>query len=145
MRVVDATLVKRATEDNLVQVQDDVPIGKKYEVDLDTVIDVEQRNIERNVNHTKQMVLVMDGDRGWQPFYTELLRAEGVLVCVLCGRWWEPGIKNKCECGGFATWGEARGADPMSWHRTKGAEVGFKLGTAEPDSWAPNQPPKEDT
>ena len=35
-------------------------------------------------------------------------------VCVLCGEPWE-GIKNRCECGGFCTWGPAKGAQPSSW------------------------------
>lgn len=38
------------------------------------------------------------------------------LVCVLCGEPWEPSIKNLCECGGFCTWGEAKGAQPTSWN-----------------------------
>jgi hypothetical protein len=41
-------------------------------------------------------------------------------VCVLCGRPWTPGIKNVCECGGFCTWGEAKGAEPDSWEKTAG-------------------------
>jgi hypothetical protein len=27
------------------------------------------------------------------------------LICVLCGREWLPAIKNRCECGGFCSWG----------------------------------------
>src|SRR5579864_1483008 len=38
------------------------------------------------------------------------------LVCVLCGELWEPGYKNLCECGGFCTWGESKGAQPLSWN-----------------------------
>jgi hypothetical protein len=36
-------------------------------------------------------------------------------VCVICGEPWEPAIKNRCECGGFCTWGPAKGAEPDSW------------------------------
>lgn len=39
----------------------------------------------------------------------------GNLVCVLCGEPWEPMVKNRCECGGFCTWGPAKGAKPSSW------------------------------
>lgn len=39
-------------------------------------------------------------------------------VCVLCGMPWEPSIKNLCECGGFCTWGPAKGASPTSWNVT---------------------------
>jgi hypothetical protein len=45
------------------------------------------------------------------------------LVCVICGEPWEPPIKNRCECGGFCTWGYAKGADPLSWHKTEGGLV----------------------
>jgi hypothetical protein len=27
------------------------------------------------------------------------------LMCVLCGSEWIPNFKNRCECGGFCTWG----------------------------------------
>lgn len=50
------------------------------------------------------------------------------LVCVLCGRPWLPGVKNRCECGGFCTWGEKQGGDPSSW-------------TVTDEGWIPNPPP----
>lgn len=37
------------------------------------------------------------------------------LVCVLCGAPWQPPIKNRCECGGFCTWGKAKDGPPSSW------------------------------
>lgn len=40
---------------------------------------------------------------------------EDNLVCVLCGEPWVPGFKNRCECGGFCTWGETKGGSPSSW------------------------------
>lgn len=53
------------------------------------------------------------------------------LVCVLCGRLWRK-FANRCKCGGFCTWGEAKGGKPSSW------EVG-------PDGrWAPKPPPRGD-
>lgn len=36
-------------------------------------------------------------------------------VCVLCGQPWVPGFKSRCECGGFCSWGIAKGAPPDSW------------------------------
>lgn len=54
----------------------------------------------------------------------------GDLVCVLCGRDWSPPIINVCACGGFSTWGPAKGADPSSWIKTEGGFV-------------PRPPPKE--
>lgn len=35
-------------------------------------------------------------------------------ICVLCGKPWLPSIKNRCECGGFCTWGYELGK-PLSW------------------------------
>ena len=50
------------------------------------------------------------------------------LVCVLCGRDWIP-CMNRCECGGFCSWGNKKGGKPSSWK-------------VNPDgSWTPNPPP----
>lgn len=52
------------------------------------------------------------------------------LVCVLCGTKWEP-YANRCDtCGGFCTWGPAKGADPDSWIVTE-------------NGWIPRPPPKD--
>lgn len=56
--------------------------------------------------------------------------AEG-LVCVLCGEPWEPAVKNRCECGGFCTWGEAKDGPPSSW------DVSVDGG------WTPKPPPAD--
>lgn len=48
------------------------------------------------------------------PFDEKRQRPLGT-VCVLCGAPWEPGCKNRCECGGFCTWGPYQGAPPSSW------------------------------
>jgi hypothetical protein len=45
---------------------------------------------------------------------------EEPLVCVLCGAPWEPRVQNRCRCGGFCSWGRARGAPPLSWQVTRG-------------------------
>lgn len=42
-----------------------------------------------------------------------------ISVCVLCGEPWLPSVKNRCECGGFCTWGAAKGAPPDSWDVTE--------------------------
>jgi len=53
------------------------------------------------------------------------------LVCVLCGRPWTPGCKNRCECGGFCTWGEKKGGKPSSWN------------VSETGKWTPKPVPKD--
>jgi len=52
------------------------------------------------------------------------------LICVICGEPWEPAYKNRCECGGFCTWGYEKGGKPSSWTVT---EKGL----------TPNPPPKK--
>jgi len=46
-------------------------------------------------------------------------KEEKELVCVLCGKPWVPKFKNRCECGGFCTWGEEKGGNPSSWNVTE--------------------------
>lgn len=53
-------------------------------------------------------------------------------VCVLCGRSWEPPVKNRCECGGFCTWGHAQGAEPDSWVKAEGGYVPRMPGEIKP-------------
>jgi len=45
------------------------------------------------------------------------------LVCVLCGKPWLPATKILCECGAFCAWGEAKGAEPSPWIKTKNGYV----------------------
>lgn len=54
--------------------------------------------------------------------------SETDFICVLCGRPWVPAVKNRCECGGFCTWGRAMGK-PDSWDVTKDGK------------WVPKPPP----
>jgi hypothetical protein len=67
-----ATLIKRESEDGLIGVNDDVPVGRRYVVDLDTVRTVGMFNVERQQPHEKQ--IVRDAEGGWLP--TELLLIE---------------------------------------------------------------------
>jgi hypothetical protein len=59
---------------------------------------------------------------------------EPVSVCVLCGAPWEPSVKNRCECGGFCTWGPAKGADPDSWIVTDKGWVPKPSSHADPEA-----------
>jgi hypothetical protein len=54
---------------------------------------------------------------------------EEKLVCVICGEPWEP-YKNRCDCGGFCTWGHEKGGKPSSW-------------TVTEKGWIPNPQPKK--
>ena len=42
-------------------------------------------------------------------------KSDSELVCVLCGEPWMPEFKNRCECGGFCSWGYERGGEMLSW------------------------------
>ena len=77
-----------------------------------------------------------DLDEHWREHYRELavqiLSIKGIrlmekkMICVLCGRDWEP-YMNRCECGGMCSWGHEMGK-PSSW-------------TVNPNgSWTPKPP-----
>lgn len=68
-RWVKATLVKRMTDDGLVEVQDDLPLGREYLVDAESRRTFAMFNTVKKVRHEKEHVLVAEG--GW--FVTELL------------------------------------------------------------------------
>jgi len=46
----------------------------------------------------------------------ERLDSETKLVCVLCGEPWIE-FMNRCECGGFCTWGYEKEGDLLSWNK----------------------------
>jgi hypothetical protein len=76
MRLVTAKLIKRATEDGLIVVDDHVPVGKEYTIDLDSMAVHQMWNYEKEQGHSKEIVaIVEDGKRaGWVP--TEILEFE---------------------------------------------------------------------
>ena len=49
--------------------------------------------------------------------YSHEFSQKDMLVCVICGRPWVPSIKNRCNCGGFCTWGDKKGGEPSSWQK----------------------------
>jgi hypothetical protein len=66
LKIVSATLRARATEDGLMEFQDDVPLGKVYQVDADTIEEVRMYNAEKGVEHTK--VIIRESPSGnWLP------------------------------------------------------------------------------
>ena len=69
MRIVKAKLIKRTTDDGLFEIEDDIPIGKQYLVDLDSMEKCFGRNTVKGVNWEK--VIIYDVFGGWMP--TELL------------------------------------------------------------------------
>ena len=56
MKIVNATLKARSTADGMVEFHDDVPLGKVYQVDADTIEEVSLLNVEKGIEHTKVIV-----------------------------------------------------------------------------------------
>lgn len=56
MKIVKAKLLKRETDDKLMQVNDDIPDGKEFFVDLDVKKHMEFFNKDCKIAHKKEMV-----------------------------------------------------------------------------------------
>lgn len=56
MRLVEATLVKKETEDGLASVLPHISLGNKYLIDLDSIKEGQLFNTEKNVFHFKRIV-----------------------------------------------------------------------------------------
>jgi len=65
MRVVKAKLIKRCTDDGLFEIEEDVPVGKEYLVDLDTMQMAQGHNYVKKVNWYK--LIIFDVFGGWLP------------------------------------------------------------------------------
>lgn len=72
MTVARARLVKRSTEDGLVEIRDHVPLGKIYRVVIETRRTVTLYNSVRRVRHKKEIIDEVSGR--WLP--VECLRIE---------------------------------------------------------------------
>lgn len=67
-------LVKRATDDGLVVVEDFVPDDRVYEVDPMSRTELRMFNVDRGVTHSKEMVKArVPGTTDWGWVATELL------------------------------------------------------------------------
>ena len=71
--IVTAELIKRTTEDGLVEIEDNVPLGKTYNVDINSIRMAEGVNIVKNIKWEREVINIVDemGD-WWMP--TELLK-----------------------------------------------------------------------
>ena len=70
---MQATLIKRKTDDGLLEMQDHIPLGTTYEIDLATIMDQNGYNFVLEVIWNREMVMADNGE--WLP--TELLNWEG--------------------------------------------------------------------
>jgi hypothetical protein len=66
VKIVKARLKARATTDGLVEFNDNVPLGKEYTVDADTIAEMSMLNTEKNIEHTKVIVREYPGG-SWLP------------------------------------------------------------------------------
>lgn len=86
-RYVTATLIRHSTSDGLVTMRDEIPIGKQYEVDLDSIeikefqIDDPRINVSKHQKHSKEIIWckpeIENGVTINQFFPTELLHIPG--------------------------------------------------------------------
>lgn len=60
MYIANAKLVRKKTPDGLVELWEDVPIGKIYKIDLDSLRFAKFYNIPFGKEHTKQIVTCVD-------------------------------------------------------------------------------------
>jgi hypothetical protein len=67
-----ARLIKRVTDDGMFKVFEDVPIGREYVIDLDSLRSARFYNINKEQFHTKDIVNTQEG--GFLPM--ELLEIE---------------------------------------------------------------------
>jgi hypothetical protein len=68
-----ATLVKRRTDDGFMEMNDDVPIGKVYEVEAGSQRTMQMVHVPTGTPHSK--VMIRDVAGGW--LAVEMLRLEG--------------------------------------------------------------------
>jgi hypothetical protein len=77
MRYVTATLVKHSTADGLVTMWEHIPLGKQYQVDLNSIriaeFDITDENSVRFAKHRKEIIDCTDG----QYLCTEVLHIPG--------------------------------------------------------------------
>lgn len=76
MRIVKAKLIKRCTDDGIVEMNDNVPLGKTYNVDLDTIYKIEMIDTEKNVQKKREVIHDILG--GWIPLEMLEIRKEDV-------------------------------------------------------------------
>jgi len=67
--MVEATLVKKITDDELMEVFENVEVGKKYQIDPSSEMMIRGFNVEKGVSWIRKMVKLEDGT--WFP--SELL------------------------------------------------------------------------
>lgn len=68
--IVLVRTTRAATADGLVELEDDVPVGLEYRIDLGTVRTVELFHLARGVRHRKAIVNTVDEHgrfTGWMP------------------------------------------------------------------------------
>ena len=71
-----AVLIKRTTDDGLVEIKDHIALGKVYQVEENTIRMAVGLNTEHNKPWLRLIVDVIDDEKNLMWFPTELLRIE---------------------------------------------------------------------
>jgi hypothetical protein len=74
MKKAIAKLVKHITADGLMEMHDHIPLGKEYEVDLDSIENASGYNVDKQVQWQRLMISTTDLE--WLPL--ELLELDNV-------------------------------------------------------------------
>lgn len=69
MRFATAVLIKHRTEDGLMELCDNVPLGREYEVDMDSRKRVKLFNAVQEKVHRKEVIGIIEDGKfaGWMP------------------------------------------------------------------------------
>jgi len=63
MRLRKANLIRRESDDGLVEMREHAPIGKEYIVDIDQVQEITCFNTERGLHHNKVVILTYENGK----------------------------------------------------------------------------------
>jgi hypothetical protein len=66
MSFVEATLIKAKTDDGLWEMKDEIPLGKEYLVDPESIMVLEAIHIPTGQKHARHMIRC--DNRAWMPF-----------------------------------------------------------------------------
>lgn len=77
MRLVIGKLIKRVSDDGFFEIEDHIPIGKEYLVDIDSIRKGKGFNIPKKMVWEKEIIDVVDESKmAWMP--TEMLEIENI-------------------------------------------------------------------
>lgn len=74
MTLLQAKLIKRKTADGLMEIEDDIPLGKIYYVDIDSIRKAKYLNVHKDTYHYKEVIDTQDESGRMLPLPLECLQ-----------------------------------------------------------------------